>query len=131
MDFRGIRKGDLLVIVVLVSIGLATLAYNHFFVPAQPQGNTAEVEVDGRLVNTYSLGGEQQTIRVDTENGFNVLQIQDEQIGIIEASCPDQVCVHSGWKQRIGQIIVCLPHRLIVRISGDDSIEDQLDGVTY
>lgn len=35
---------------------------------------------------------------------------------MLEADCPDQVCVHAGWLTDSAAPIVCLPHRLVIRL---------------
>ena len=44
---------------------------------------------------------------------------------MLEADCPDQVCVRQGWVQDRTVPIVCLPHRLVIEIVGG---EGELDG---
>ena len=39
---------------------------------------------------------------------------------MIEASCPDQVCVRQRAVQYAGESIVCLPNKLIVAIEGGE-----------
>jgi len=37
----------------------------------------------------------------------------------IEAShCPQKICVHSGAIRRSGELLVCVPNRVVVRING-------------
>ena len=38
---------------------------------------------------------------------------------MVEASCADQLCVRQGEIERIGETIVCLPHRLLVEVNSD------------
>ena len=42
-----------------------------------------------------------------------------------EADCPDQICVSRGLIQKSGQSIVCLPHRLVIRLEqlGDQELD--------
>lgn len=63
----------------------------------------------------------------DGTGGYNVLEVDGTRVRIREANCPDLLCVSTGWIDRPGQTIVCLPHRLVVRIEG---AEGGLDGVS-
>lgn len=37
------------------------------------------------------------------------------------ANCPDKVCVHTGFINKPGQSIVCLPHKINVKIVSNDT----------
>ena len=56
-------------------------------------------------------------LRFETERGFNVVEMRDEQVRVAEADCPDLLCVNTGWRRHVGQVIVCLPHYFVVRIT--------------
>ena len=38
-----------------------------------------------------------------------------------DADCPDKVCVKTGKIKNPGQTIVCLPHRTVIEITGDNA----------
>ena len=56
----------------------------------------------------------------------NVIQIEEDCVYFAESDCPDQVCVRSGKLTRAGQIAVCLPNRVIVRLVGAQSDIDAI-----
>lgn len=82
------------------------------------------VTVDGKDYGTYSLRQE-QVIRIETDHGYNELTIKDGQASVTASDCKNQVCVHSMAISQSGQSIICLPHKLIIQITG--SGEKQLD----
>ncbi len=125
-----IRKGDLLIFVVLVVIGISALVLQMRYLPRQEFGNEVSVEIDGTVVKRYDLGLPQENVEIETGRGVNVLAFDRGKVRVIEANCPDQICVNFGWVQRSGQTIVCLPHRLIVRVI-DQGPEQELDGFTF
>ncbi|NLJ73810.1 MAG: NusG domain II-containing protein [Firmicutes bacterium] len=131
MKSKGMVKGDRLLFVVLVIIGLSTFVYTQFVVPRQSKGTMVVVEIDGEIVDELNLNENAHNIRYETANGYNILEVQDGKVRITEADCPDLLCVHTGWRERVGQMIVCLPHRLIVKIVGEDESQAELDGFTY
>lgn len=65
-------------------------------------------------------------IVVDGLRGPMRVQFRDGAARVIEAPCPDQLCVHQGAAARSGSAIVCVPSGVTVRIGGDD---DGLDAV--
>jgi len=52
-----------------------------------------------------------------TEAGkINRLVIENGQAEITEASCRDKLCVHQKAISKVGEVLVCLPNRLIVTV---------------
>jgi|SRR5690554_3637877 len=131
MKIPNLRKGDLIIIVVLIIIGVSIITYTTFFAPRAAQGTTVVVEIDGEVAAQFPIYEDQAEIRFETSNGYNILEIADGRARIAEADCPDKLCVKTGWRQQVGQLIVCLPNRLIVRIVGDNGTGQELDGFTY
>ena len=38
----------------------------------------------------------------------------------MEANCGDHTCIRTGAISREGETIVCLPHRMVVRVEGGE-----------
>ena len=58
-----------------------------------------------------------QSFTVDSPYGSNTVTIQNGAIAVTQSDCPGGDCIQTGWRQG-GQPIVCLPHRLVVQLSG-------------
>jgi hypothetical protein len=96
-------------------------------------GQVANIYVDGVCVRSVDLSQlkEPETYTMETEVGQNVIQIEPGRICVQEADCPDQVCVQAGWLTDSAAPIVCLPHRLVIRLEGSRAAEDvAIDGVS-
>lgn len=108
------KKRELVLILVLLLAAAAGFLVNQ----AMHKKPAAQVEitVDGKLVRTLDLNQDADLI-IDGVNGStNHLIIQDGTAWISEASCPDKVCVHQGKVSLNGELIVCLPNRVIAKI---------------
>ena len=44
--------------------------------------------------------------------------IEDGAARMEDADCPDQICVRQGKIRAQGETIICLPNRVVVRITG-------------
>ncbi|MGO0916151.1 NusG domain II-containing protein, partial [Clostridioides difficile] len=42
-------------------------------------------------------------------------KIHDKGVEIVDASCPDKVCVHTGFINKPSQSIVCIPNRVSIK----------------
>ncbi|MCH5203748.1 MAG: NusG domain II-containing protein [Oscillospiraceae bacterium] len=76
----------------------------------------AEIYRDGELIKTVSLY-EDTEFTVYCGDGYNVVTVGDGKICVSSADCPDKVCVRQG-KISGAVPIVCLPHRLEIRVVG-------------
>jgi hypothetical protein len=87
--------------------------------------------VDGECIRCVDLSQvtETETYTVEDDLGVNVIQIEPGRIRVLEADCPDQVCVDAGWLTDSAAPIVCLPHRLVIRLEGAGA-EGGVDAVT-
>ena len=63
----------------------------------------------------------------DKESGYNTVHIENGEIWIHDASCPDKICLSQGKISRDGEIIVCLPNQLLIKIVDGDTTEDEVD----
>lgn len=103
-------------------------------------GMAANIYQDGVCIASIDLSRitGMETYTVECDAGTNVIQIEPGRICVREADCPDQVCVRAGWLTDSAAPIVCLPHRLVIRLeetaSGNPIPEltdrNQIDGVS-
>lgn len=90
-------------------------------------GAQVKVTVDGALYGTYPLEIEQE-IAIEKDGVVtNRLVIRDGVADMIEADCPDKLCVHQKAISKTGETIVCLPNKVVAEIIGSE--ESELDSV--
>ena len=119
------RKGDAAVIAAVVLAALLMIAYMALSASSGGE-TTARIYRNGELV---------RELRLDTDAEFelegdyhNRITVRDGKIAITESDCPGEDCVHSGWMQRPGRSIVCLPNRVEIRLEGVPA-ENDVDAV--
>lgn len=88
-----------------------------------------EIYVDNKLYKTYSINSNEE-INIETENGYNIVKIHDHGVEITEASCPDKVCIHSGFITKPSESIVCLPNKINIKIIGLNEKESEEDAIS-
>lgn len=77
----------------------------------------------GRVMLTGHTGTEILDIP-EIECNPNTVEVIDEEIRIISSTCPEQICVNTGYISKPGPAIICLPHQVIINIEavGGESI---------
>ena len=90
----------------------------------RPDTEIVEIVQDGEVLYRLDLAAEEdQILEVEYEGRINRIEIQDHQIHVLEADCPDQVCVDMGWLDSAAPI-VCLPNHLVIQFTeGSDSLD--------
>ncbi|HIX90620.1 MAG TPA: NusG domain II-containing protein [Candidatus Agathobaculum pullicola] len=84
----------------------------------------AEVWQDNQLVERVALTDDtDRTIDLD---GHNVIVLSGKSACMETADCRDQVCVRTGVLTRVGQVAVCLPNRVVLKIVGETSEIDAI-----
>ena len=93
----------------------------------RPHGQTVQIIQDGTVLYTIDLEkSEDQTIEVEYQGSKNVIRIQDHQICVIDAECPDQTCVKMGELKSSAAPIVCMPNKLVVKFAETDDIDAEV-----
>ena len=111
---------------IILTASVLTVAVLVFFISrlTAKDGGRVEIEKDGRLYAEYSLT-ENRTVKIEDEDGFNLLIIENGKVFIKEASCPDKLCVNQGSASKNGETIVCLPNKTVITVrSGDEKETD-------
>lgn len=122
--FKIIRKADILLFfVLLIAAGALSAA---FAIRLRSPGANVVVTIDGQPYGTYSLS-ENRTIEIANGEDRNAVRIEDGKVFMESSNCHNQVCVDHAPVSRAGESIICLPHKIIVRIEGGK--ESQVDAV--
>jgi len=112
-----LKWGDFTIILVvfLFAAGLGL----RLWIPRTEGGLYAEIWLEGKLTERVLLNdGMHRTISVGDNN---TIELEGMTAKIASANCRDQVCVHTGTLTRAGQTAVCLPNRVVLRLTGGES----------
>ena len=120
------KKADLIIIgVVAIIVGI--IVFFLYFVGGE-SGQYVQVEIDEKIVDTIKLD---EDFEKEYKNGedSNKLEIKDGKATMISANCPDGICVNHKPIYRNGESIICLPHKMVVTVTGDSPTDDEIDAV--
>lgn len=89
---------------------------------------TAGIFQDGVLLYEINVSSSDAEYTVDYEGRENLIRVENGEIYMAHADCPDQVCVLHGPLTG-AEPIVCLPNRLVIRwIDGGNQPIDAVTG---
>ena len=121
------KKGDVILIALLAVLGMSSWLYINSL---KSDRVTALVLQDGVVIHEIDLSTVEEPwqVRVDDgQGGYNIIEVERGRIRVVEANCPEQVDVLQGWISEPHQSLVCLPHRLVVKIQAQE--QSGVDGI--
>jgi len=122
--FKILKIGDyILVVMILIGLLVGLLSIQS----SVNEGQTVSIFLENRELY-HLLIFEDRTIAVQGDIGETVVKIEHGKVWIESAPCTHQICKNMGKISRPGEIIVCIPNKLLIRIEGDR--EHSIDGMT-
>lgn len=105
-----------------------------FLISAAASVYVFQTHISGGVVGVYHHGELIERIYLDTVttpytftvsdgNHYNVVKVERGRICVSEASCPDHVCVNTGWITDGTIPIVCLPNELVIKVEGGAAMD--------
>ena len=118
------KKKDFILIFISLIVIAVTFGINQLI--NAKDGEKIEIYVDNKLYKTYDIDDEDE-IKIESNEGYNVIKIHDHGVEIDEASCPDKVCVHEVFITKPSESIVCLPNKVHIKIVSNQDYEEEED----
>ncbi len=106
-------RNDLILIGMLMIFSLIPLAIN----PSSAK-KFAVIKVDGVIIRKLNLSVD-ETFTVETSGGKNIVAIKNGAVSVVKADCPDKICMRRGAIKNSGEMIACVPHKVLIEIVGD------------
>lgn len=107
-----LTKWDIILLFLFLCIGICSFLLVKYF--TKP-GGWVYIYEDGEVVQKIAISQE-GSYSFQTEAGSNTVLIKDGAVSVIEADCPDLLCVKQGEINGSRETIICLPHRLVVEV---------------
>ena len=106
-------------ILLILAAAAVLAALSWYLLGRRRDSHVAEVVQDGVVLREIDLAAvtEEYTFTVEWPGGgSNTVRVQPGRICVSDADCPDRVCVSQGWLSDQPAPLVCLPHRLVIRL---------------
>lgn len=112
------KKRDVILIVALLIFAGAIYFTYQLLNKAELKGNErVTVTVEGEEYGSYALNMD-ATIEIQGKLGINTLEIKEGKAKMVDADCPDQICVNHLAISHSNDLIICLPNEIIVEVVG-------------
>lgn len=121
-------------LIILSFLPYAVFAVNHSNQNYKNQETVAIVSINGKEIDRFVLSEEtphQEVTYRPKKKQYNIVEVVGKKIRVKEDNSPDQIAVNTGWISKPGDTSICLPHRLVIEISGvpEDDEDDMI--ITY
>ena len=110
--------------IIIATLLLVSTIASVLIYKSNGAGNVASIYQNGKLVKEIHLDTVTSPYVFNLERkdgGYNTIAVEQGRISVFDASCPDHVCVKTGWISDGAIPIVCLPNELVIKITGSDS----------
>jgi len=115
-------RNDLILIGSLLVIIIAS--FLAVFLTRKKKNLVAKIYVKNELVKVVELANaNDQEFEIDGANGKLKIVIKNHSIGVTEASCPHQDCVHTGFISESNRPIICAYNQVYIVIEGESSYD--------
>lgn len=81
---------------------------------------------NGELVHKINLSNVSKPYSITI--GGNVVLVEKGQISMMEADCPDGLCIKQGAISGSARPIVCLPNNIVIKLTDDENDVDAVAG---
>lgn len=109
------KKRDIIIIIVLVLVALIGFAVVNFL--NKGEKSTVLITVNGEVYDEIELtDATSESFRIEIDGKWNDIIIKDGHVDVTDANCPTQICVETKQASKNGDLIVCLPHEMIIEI---------------
>lgn len=77
----------------------------------------AVVKSSGRQVMVIRLDvGSEGVYEVTGPLGTSRFEVRGGRVRMLESPCPEKICVKTGWIGRPGEVIACVPNRVVIAV---------------
>ncbi|HWT75804.1 MAG TPA: NusG domain II-containing protein [Mobilitalea sp.] len=115
-----IRKNDIILIAAILLISAGIFAYIFL---SKKEGSELVITVDGKVYDTLDLNKDTTYTVKGKDGSYNTFQIKNGYADMIDASCPDLLCVKQKDIHYNHETIVCLPNKVVLEVINGDKNE--------
>jgi hypothetical protein len=120
------RYDKILLFVLILSIIISFPVLGYIATSSSYKSKEIAIYYRGRKIKHFSDMDKKEQLRI----GGCLIEIKNGKARVISSTCPDKICVSYGWIENQSQSIVCLPHRVLIKIEGVGISESEYDFIS-
>lgn len=113
-----VKRNDIILIVVVIIVGLSVMAFLNL---NKTEGSKVLLIVNDKTVKSFSLSKNISYSYKNKDGILNTFRIKNGYVDMLDATCPDKLCVRHKKIHYNHETIVCLPHKLVLEIVGGEN----------
>lgn len=118
INFRKATKSEKLLITLIVLFSIAAILWNWSGDSKNGKhGGMVAIHHRGNLLEKVGL---EKDMIIVLPNGEMKIEVKDSKVRAAWSDCPNQLCVNTGWIKTAGEIIVCVPNKVLIEIEATD-----------
>jgi len=122
----------LIVFVIILALALLVIPFYYFASDSEDE-LLLKVQQNNELIKTVAVADSyEETIIFEVEGpiGIHIIEVNQGRVRVLEAPADDplKICEKTGWIDREGPIIVCVPNSLSLWL---ESTNSDIDGMSW
>jgi len=114
------KRNDLILCIFILLLVLFLFGFYLIQQSRSFENKRVEIFYRGEMVESFRLGSERfADFSFEGRLGTVRVEIREYRVRVVEETSPRNLCSRQGFIQRVGEIIICLPNEVFVRINGD------------
>lgn len=118
------KKNDIYLVGIILIIAIGAFIIIN---ATKKDGDKVIIEVDNKVYKELPLDVDTTFEVVTSAGGTNTIVIENGHVDVIDANCPDKLCVDQKNAEYNGESIICLPNRVVVKVQS--SKESSVDSI--
>lgn len=127
-----IKKANIIAVICLIILALVGAISWRIISNMGQKNKVAVIYQYNKEVQRIDLSKVTESYEItfnSKDGGKNVVRIEKEGISIVEANCPDHVCMDTGVIKNGVVPIICMPNHLMIKI--EEKGREEFDNVSY